>query len=460
MKKFVRVLLLCFIISSLCSTSVYATQIRAEDYIEDNSNVGVGIPVEDPVQNNPTQEQPIDYAPQVIDQGTPQMIDQNGAINTEGAPVPVADVSWDSKEMPVKSIVQDGALYVGLNHVKVVDNLSTAFQGYTQPAGEGYEFLVVFFEVYNNSTDLLNFNTEDVSVYVDSSQVTGFTSNYQMKEDGVVELVNTDLDSGRCLYYAKAYKIKKDWGKINIFYKEFNWVVEAGTIDATPFTKTSLYNAQVYDPMTVPGTQLYSDEYSVVYDGAQIIKPRSTAGIVRVIFLYTITNNSKKEITFSNLGYNMRGYQDNHLLNIASYVVTENFNGYSNIYKLKSLQKDMVAKVYVAFDMEEESGDLFMVYDAGYKTNHVIMGTAHTDYTKVVENKTYNDNQTVWAVQEALNELGYDCGRVDGFTGPNTEKGIMTYQAAVGLDPTGIIDDALLESLGIVIDWEIPEVTE
>jgi len=63
--------------------------------------------------------------------------------------------------------------------------------------------------------------------------------------------------------------------------------------------------------------------------------------------------------------------------------------------------------------------------------------------------KSYSDETTVKAVQEKLNENGYDCGIADGISGDNTKAQISQYQSDHGLETTGIIDDALLENLGL-----------
>lgn len=55
----------------------------------------------------------------------------------------------------------------------------------------------------------------------------------------------------------------------------------------------------------------------------------------------------------------------------------------------------------------------------------------------------------VKAVQQALNEAGYDCGKVDGLAGKKTEAAVKAYEKDKGLPVDGVIDDALLEMLGI-----------
>lgn len=62
---------------------------------------------------------------------------------------------------------------------------------------------------------------------------------------------------------------------------------------------------------------------------------------------------------------------------------------------------------------------------------------------------TYTDPDTIMKVQEALNNVGYDCGVADGKKGPHTTEVIQQYQTDNGLDSTGEIDDVLLSSLGL-----------
>lgn len=62
---------------------------------------------------------------------------------------------------------------------------------------------------------------------------------------------------------------------------------------------------------------------------------------------------------------------------------------------------------------------------------------------------TDTDKATVKAVQQALNDAGYDCGTPDGVAGKKTAAAITAYQEANGLEATGEIDDALLAALGL-----------
>lgn len=103
-------------------------------------------------------------------------------------------------------------------------------------------------------------------------------------------------------------------------------------------------------------------------------------------------------------------------------------------------------QVYYGVDVEAGgslNGVNILVYDKKY-----------VEYLDSIINsvqlyKTYSDAETVMMVQNALNEAGYDCGTADGIAGENTRTQISEYQKENGLEPTGNIDDDLLESFGI-----------
>lgn len=54
---------------------------------------------------------------------------------------------------------------------------------------------------------------------------------------------------------------------------------------------------------------------------------------------------------------------------------------------------------------------------------------------------------TVQQVQDILGDLNLYTGSVDGIAGPQTKKAIADYQKLVGLDPSGEIDQSLLDEL-------------
>ena len=61
--------------------------------------------------------------------------------------------------------------------------------------------------------------------------------------------------------------------------------------------------------------------------------------------------------------------------------------------------------------------------------------------------KTYQDEATIKKVQQRLNDLGYNCGAVDGDLGSMTRAIIKEIQVLYGLCPCGMITDPLLKAL-------------
>lgn len=51
-----------------------------------------------------------------------------------------------------------------------------------------------------------------------------------------------------------------------------------------------------------------------------------------------------------------------------------------------------------------------------------------------------------WA-QQTLNDLGYDCGTVDGIAGRRTEACIADFQLEIGLESSGTLDPATREEI-------------
>ncbi len=53
--------------------------------------------------------------------------------------------------------------------------------------------------------------------------------------------------------------------------------------------------------------------------------------------------------------------------------------------------------------------------------------------------KKGSKGQAVKDLQEALNTLGFDAGKVDGIFGPATERAVKKFQSSVGIDADGIV---------------------
>ena len=59
-------------------------------------------------------------------------------------------------------------------------------------------------------------------------------------------------------------------------------------------------------------------------------------------------------------------------------------------------------------------------------------------------------DQVIVNVQNALKELGYYTGDVNGSLGVNTRRALTAYQQDYGLDATGVVDEATVRALGLI----------
>jgi Putative peptidoglycan binding domain len=90
---------------------------------------------------------------------------------------------------------------------------------------------------------------------------------------------------------------------------------------------------------------------------------------------------------------------------------------------------------------------VFVNPGSGYYTPYYL---GAYDYDYPYSNYTASDyGDVILAVQQALAQLGYYHGPVDGVIGPQTEKAIRWFQSADHLPVTGEIDSATLRALRI-----------
>ena len=59
------------------------------------------------------------------------------------------------------------------------------------------------------------------------------------------------------------------------------------------------------------------------------------------------------------------------------------------------------------------------------------------------------ESATVRQAQERLASEGFDPGSVDGRLGQQTQQGLMDFQQAKGLEPTGQLDPQTIAALGV-----------
>lgn len=85
-----------------------------------------------------------------------------------------------------------------------------------------------------------------------------------------------------------------------------------------------------------------------------------------------------------------------------------------------------------------------------YKRVSIFGWTLWTINRPVVRVAGYGGPQMVSEVQAQLNFRGYAAGPVDGVAGHQTRTAIAAFQSRNGLQPSGVIDEPLLEALRLV----------
>jgi hypothetical protein len=84
----------------------------------------------------------------------------------------------------------------------------------------------------------------------------------------------------------------------------------------------------------------------------------------------------------------------------------------------------------------------------GAYVGHETTGHQGTATARITASTPY-DGSTVRAVQQALNDRGYNVGAVDGQWGPATQDAVRRFQQASGIPQSGELGRTTLDALGV-----------
>ncbi|GEM_PF-3816594 len=272
-------------------------------------------------------------------------------------------------EMKIGQYGKAGDLFVGLSGVRRIGYVETATSFYTQDIDSNQEMIYVILEVKNNSDKILTYSKSNISVYVDGIIAPEPDCIYLLAIDGIQEYQSYELDA-----YAKSLVIfgclaDKGWNELSIFSGNLQWKVTSDADLDTIYHYTSLFNDSdvKYD---YSNKTLDAKNHEIVYDGFTIHTMDILGDTQKyAVFMVTINNTSSESIDYSLVGYNMRAYQNNILLDDCNYVMDEVIDGYQNIFNIDDLKPGMTAKVYLSFEINSETGIFKLAFDEGYITN-------------------------------------------------------------------------------------------
>lgn len=292
---------------------------------------------------------------------------------TTAATDPIVGDKTSFKDLGVGEIGKKDGVYVGLQYVKQADELPTRIESAEPESGN--TVILAFFEFYNGSEKTKKVRPSDITCYVDGTQVGDVDTIYKVFADGVHQYYVETLDPGCQLVSVQDFEVPEEWQEIKFYYQsECVWTISNDDVHEEDYEPVSLFSVDNSKTLTKEDELIYSDKYDIRYEGAEIYYDDNyyIGDLYYVVFKFHITNSGENTLDTSLFGYNMRCYQDNFYLGDAEYILDDTINGYIDIHNIDSIEPDMSADVYVAFETSNnvQTGDFYMIYDDGYGTNH------------------------------------------------------------------------------------------
>lgn len=278
------------------------------------------------------------------------------------------DTCSDYKNMNVGDIAEAGDFYITLDHIKKTDTTQSTFGA--DEVGAGNEVVILFYEVFNATDAAKHFNRDNITAYADGVEAKEVDSYYKFSEDNVKELGSYELDPHTAALVVVNFEVPKSMGEFKAFYKsDCIWTFDGTSISRNSYDGTRVLGKDYKYDMTELGAKVAdNDGLEIVYDGIEIYNYDTWLNGVEhyVVFKYTLTNTSGELFDNSLLGFKMRGYSDNYLLDDATYTMTDKIGNYINIHQVEKIQPSMSTKAYVAFKVNDVVADYAMAFDMGY----------------------------------------------------------------------------------------------
>lgn len=332
---------LCFVAPVfLISCTITLTNPNYKDYASSQTDVNAVVEAEDEAAANKTETQ---------------------------KPLPF-NVSSEISKLQLGEIAKDGDFYYGLACVRSLDRVQTAISSYSVEISDSQEVIYPIIEIYNGGDKELRFNKSDIAIYADSVKGTDPDTMYLVGVDGIKQLQSYKIDPSRTALVIDAFVVDKGWSELTIFCGNISWTLTPDSISLEEYTFKSLFNLAPEYLFTTVGSKIYEDKYELIFDGMEIYeyKKSSVRNEKYAVFEFTINNTSDSTLDYSLVGYSMKGYRNAQLLDDATYTMDDTINGYTNVYDIGEVHAGMTAKVYVAFEISEESGVFECLYDVGY----------------------------------------------------------------------------------------------
>lgn len=285
-----------------------------------------------------------------------------------------------STEEPTEPSPQNGLgiretnnIQVALQYVKVMPYLPTALGPENVP--EDHEVILGFFEFYNPNDLAANIDPSKITCYADGIQVNNVKTYITVVVDGISQYYAEFIEPKYKMLSVQDFEVKKGWNELTFFYgAECKWTIMKDEVGAENYVKKTVFPSTPEHPLTSENQLIYSknNEYDVRYMGFELYhKADDYFGTgYYAVFKFTIQNNATTSLDTSLMGYQMNAYHNDFFVGDTDYGISDKIDGFINIYDIDSIEPGMTGAVYIAFEIQKESGPIVLYYDDGYITSH------------------------------------------------------------------------------------------
>lgn len=203
-----------------------------------------------------------------------------------------------------------------------------------------------------------------------------------------------------------------------------------------------------------------SDASPIAYEGYNHMNGPQTVSFCRIRYVgnndYERTERQRRVLTALREKSNALSIAELESIVLRVLAITDNDVNLMDTAKVLTVVKD--ARLWeqienrVPYDgMFYSNNEILTPTDMG-ATVAKLTGIIYADVPGYVSDYSVtigNDTATIMAVQQALNDAGYNCGNVDGYLGGKTAQAIVDYQKDHDMEESGMIDEQLLRAFGI-----------
>lgn len=290
-------------------------------------------------------------------------------------------VATDTKNMKIGDTGESDKVFIKLLHAKRADTVSSV-TGYDEDIDSKNEIVFLFFDILNASFKPQDIYDRYFTCYIDGNKVEPFQNHFYYIEDGVREYKRSACpDPGTAALYLTNFEVPKNWKEMKVYYNsDCIWTATYEEVKKESFDWNKTFIMQNSSNDTPKGTVVYNENYELTYDGWEYRheKPLNMDEDY-IIVKFTVHNTSENVLQYNSVGFGIRAYVDNYLLQDPDIFKDEKIDGYLNIHDVNEIQPGMSAKVYLAFLIDKKGKTYRVIYYEGEYSQKYITDVFFSD---------------------------------------------------------------------------------